>query len=209
MAACAAGPQIPPCCMIMSDHVQVSPFAFTVNFAMRALARALDFLEKPVGQQRRGCRQIVPGNQLRAGQRLQRLAGNWRPSAGTRSVGAAEPTPLIANSSADAVPCSARRVELAPADASVPTHRRERHVGKESRLRGSSTNSPRRRAANALPDRSQPAGALPEGVFESEMFSHVRGVLSTGCSPESERAWGADLEPSPDGGTLVPSIARD
>jgi DNA-binding NtrC family response regulator len=157
----------------------------TVGIAVEAMrAGARDFLEKPWDNARL---LSIIRNQLALGRALRRSRQLEAENALLR--GAAEPTMIGESSAMQAVLSMARRV--ATADASVLITG-ENGTGKSSLARLIHEWS-RRRERSLI---EVNVGALPEGVFESEMFGHVRGAFT---DARSERVGRFELA---DGGTL-------
>jgi DNA-binding NtrC family response regulator len=157
----------------------------TVGIAVEAMrAGARDFLEKPWDNTRL---LSIIRNQLALGRALRRSRQLEAENALLR--GAAEPTMIGESSVMQAVLGMARRV--ATADASVIITG-ENGTGKSSLARLIHEWS-RRRERSLI---EVNVGALPEGVFESEMFGHVRGAFT---DARTERVGRFELA---DGGTL-------
>jgi DNA-binding NtrC family response regulator len=157
----------------------------TVGVAVEAMrAGARDFLEKPWDNTRL---LSIVRNQLALGRALRRSRQLEAENALLR--GAAEPTMIGESSAMQAVLGMARRV--ATADASVIVTG-ENGTGKSSLARLIHEWS-RRRERSLI---EVNVGALPEGVFESEMFGHVRGAFT---DARTERVGRFELA---DGGTL-------
>jgi DNA-binding NtrC family response regulator len=157
----------------------------TVGIAVEAMrAGARDFLEKPWDNTRL---LSIIRNQLALGRALRRSRQLEAENALLR--GAAEPTMIGESSAMQAVLGMARRV--ATADASVLITG-ENGTGKSSLAR--LIHGWSRRHDRSLIEVN--VGALPEGVFESEMFGHVRGAFT---DARTERVGRFELA---DGGTL-------
>jgi DNA-binding NtrC family response regulator len=158
----------------------------TVGVAVEAMrAGARDFLEKPWDNTRL---LSIIRNQLALGRALRRSRQLEAENALLRG-GATEPTMIGESSAMQAVLGMARRV--ATADASVLITG-ENGTGKSSLARLIHEWS-RRRERSLI---EVNVGALPEGVFESEMFGHVRGAFT---DARAERVGRFELA---DGGTL-------
>jgi len=157
----------------------------TVGIAVEAMrAGARDFLEKPWDNTRL---LSIIRNQLALGRALRRSRQLEAENALLR--GAADPTMIGESPAMQAVLSMARRV--ATADASVLITG-ENGTGKSSLARLIHEWS-RRRERSLI---EVNVGALPEGVFESEMFGHVRGAFT---DARTERVGRFELA---DGGTL-------
>src|SRR6202171_2630045 len=163
----------------------------SVDLAVEAMRRgARDFIQKPWDNARLLAvvrTQIELAEALRRGQRLEGKTVRWRDA----PADAASELPQIVAES-PAMKAILKLVErIGPADANVLITG-ENGAGKEVIARALHTSSTR----NAKPLVSLNAGALAEGVFESELFGHVRGAFT---DAKTDRVGRFELA---DGGTL-------
>lgn len=157
----------------------------SVDLAVEAMRRgARDFVQKPWDNTRLLAilrSQVALARALRAGQRLE---------AENRRLRQGEAPAMIANS-----PAMRRVLELihrvAPSDAAVLITG-EHGTGKEVTAR--TLHALSKRAAGSLV--TVDAGSIPEGVFESELFGHMKGAFT---DAKSDRAGEFELA---SGGTL-------
>ena len=163
----------------------------SVNLAVEAMRRgARDFIQKPWDNARLLTvlrTQVELAVALRRGQRLEAENLALRDNAADST---SKSTQIIAES--QAMKSVLNLVErIGPADANVLITG-ENGTGKEVVARSLHTNSTR----SAKPLVSLNAGALAEGVFESELFGHVRGAFT---DAKTDRVGRFELA---DGGTL-------